>query len=102
MRKRISGHRSHVGENDFEDSDEATLARHLKEDHNFDSVDQFNNNYSFTALEYGPRDIDVAEQRWISKMITMRPFGLNRDKPLGVSDSIQQMLKKSQNYVKLE
>jgi len=96
LQKRISGHRSHVGDEVFdEDSDEATLAEHLQVCHNLTTVDHFNNNYSFTVLENSPKDLDNSEQRWVSRLLTMRPFGLNKEKPGGVTDSVSSMCRRS-------
>ena len=62
LQSRISNHRSYVGDNCFDpDTDEATLAEHLHDDHNLNSVDLFNSNYSFTILELGTRNIDFAK-----------------------------------------
>ena len=44
-------------------------------------------------VELGPRDIDAAEQRWADKLLTLVPFGLNKEKPGGVVDSV------TSNYV---
>ena len=97
LHTRIIGHRSHVGytdENFINESDEKTLAEHLKEVHNFDSVDHFNSNYSFTVLEVSPRNLDQSEQRWANKLMTLRPFGLNKEKPGGVSSSTSLMCRR--------
>ena len=88
FQSRISNHRSHVGDDCFDpNTAEATLAEHLHNDHNLNSVDLFISNYSFTILELGPRNIDFAEIKWANRLMTMRPFGLNKEKPGGVIDS---------------
>jgi hypothetical protein len=96
---RISGHRSFVNRtvqtDNCEETDEAALAEHLRKDHNFDTLDGFNSNYTFSILELGPLDLDKTEQRWVSRLVTMRPFGLNIEKPRGVTDSIKTMSRKS-------
>ena len=96
LQTRISGHRSHVGDMTFDsETDEATLAEHLHDEHNITLVDQFNSNYSFTIIEISPRNLDIAEQKWTNRLVTMRPFGLNKEKPGGVMGSISYMSRKS-------
>ena len=99
LQQRISGHRSHVNRPPDElpkpeDTDEATLAEHLNLVHNMDSVELFNLSYSFTVLQLEPRNIDKCEQKWISQLVTLEPYGLNKEKPCGVADSILTMSKK--------
>ena len=77
------------------ETDEATLAEHLHDEHNITLVDQFNSNYSFTIIEISPRNLDIAEQKWTNRLVTMRPFGLNKEKPGGVMGSISYMSRKS-------
>ena len=98
LQTRISGHRTFVNKanvNSTEETDEAALAEHLRKDHNIDSIDGFDNIYSFTILEVGPLELAISEQRWVSRLVTMRPFGLNIEKPNGVSDSVKTMSRKS-------
>ena len=59
------------------------------------ALSNFNLNYSFTIVELSPRDIDKAEQSWVSRLLTMRPFGLNKEKPGGVTDSVRSMCRRS-------
>ena len=47
----------------MDETDEAALAEHLHKDHNFDTIDMFNLNYTFSILELCPKDLDKAEQR---------------------------------------
>ena len=79
----------------MDETDEAALAEHLHKDHNFATIDMFNLNYTFSILELCPKDLDKAEQRWVSRLVTMRPFGLNIEKPSGVTDSVKTMSRKS-------
>ncbi len=100
LQTRIVGHRSHVGyDSDYDDiineSDEKTLAEHLQEAHIFSSVDQFNSKFLFTVLEVSPRNLDQSEQRWADKLMTLRPFGLNKEKPGGISSSTSSMCRRS-------
>jgi len=101
LQKRISGHRSFVNKLDdlegLDESDDAALAHHLKQDHNFDtiSIRLFNVSYKFTILENNPHSLDKSEQRWVNRLVSMRPFGLNVEKPGGVTESYQSMTRKS-------
>ena len=95
LQKRISGHRTHLRDTDFDETDEATLAEHLKLDHNFNTLPLFNSSYSFTVLELDPKHLDNSEQRWVSLLLTMRPFGLNKETPRGVTDSVSTMCRRS-------
>ena len=99
LQKRISGHRTYVNKLDnildFVESDDTALAHHLKQDHNFDTIRLFNLSYKFTILENNPHSLDDAEQRWVNRIVCMRPFGLNVEKPGGVTESYQSMTRKS-------
>ena len=101
LQTRICGHRTHINKttstDQNEDSDEAALANHLKEAHNFHTAELFNLCYSFTILQLDPGDLDKAEQKWIQQLTTMTPYGLNIEKPRGVSDSLMAMSQKCSN-----
>ena len=68
LQSRISGHRSHMGDNCFDESDDAALPEHLKLDHGFHTAELFNLGFNFTVLELGPFNLDESEQRWVSKL----------------------------------
>ena len=76
-----------------EESDVAALADHLRQEHQLTLTEEFNQNYVFTILKLDPCDLDKCEQEWVSRLVTMRPFGLNIEKPCGVSDSVLTMAK---------
>ena len=99
LRQRINGHRSWMNkekDNDavesqdrFKREDEAVCANHIKISHGCHTASEFNSVYKFTVLTLNPAaGLDKAEQLWISKMVTMAPFGLNIDKPCGVADGL--------------
>ena len=100
VRSRVCGHRTHVNsarrQEIIDESDIAALADHLRDNHNLVNVDDFNNSYVFTILELDPSNLDKCEQKWVSRLVTMSPFGLNIEKPCGVSDSILAMSTRSQ------
>lgn len=95
LQSRISGHRSHMGDSSFDESDDAALAEHLKLEHDLHTVELFNLGFNFTVLELGAFNLDECEQRWVSKLTTLKPFGLNKEVPRGVSDSVASMCRKS-------
>ena len=73
----------------WENEGEATLAEHLKVEHKLINAEDFNDSYKFTVLQFcSPPTIDKLEQLWISRLKTMKPYGLNIGKPLGICDSI--------------
>ena len=96
---RISGHRVWMEQKKedkeepggFECKNEGGLAEHLKQCQNLVSGKDFNKGYLFTILSKNPSNYDKAEQHWINKLVTMSPFGLNLDKPCGVSASLMSM-----------
>ena len=104
LRTRISGHRAHVNKKPkpkaninplFANSDESSLADHLKTIHGLSTPESFNSAYSFTIIHTDPADINDCEQTWVSRLGTMQPFGLNTEKPCGVADSFFTMSQKA-------
>ena len=44
-----------------------------------------------SSLKMNPRNLAKCEQKWMNQLVTLHPFGLNREKPCGVADSILNM-----------
>ena len=74
--------------------DDSALAEHMKNMHGKPSINDFNNYYKFTIIEIEPKSLNKSEQFWVSRLFTMSPFGLNRERPLGVTDSFLTRLSK--------
>lgn len=91
-RSRINGHRGWMlkklpDDYDPETQDDASLAIHLKSDHDCKSPDDFDNNFKFTVVQTSdPKSLANNEYQWMSDLQTLRPFGLNVQKPYGIGE----------------
>ena len=101
LRTRINGHRAWMTKNkkddeedpdNFRRKDDGALAEHLKDCHKLATPDDFDNSYKFHILITNPNNLDKSEQKWVDKLITMHPMGLNLDKPCGVSARMLEMV----------
>ena len=93
--RRVNGHRDSLKsyvtnpqvintDSDLFEKDKYTLASHLDVVHQIKSMTGLDDNYKFTILEKcSPRSLDVKEHRWIQKLSSLVPFGLNMNSPLG-------------------
>lgn len=64
--------------------DEQILGAHLANEHNFRHRSDFNNNYKlFIMAHCTPISLRRTEQFWISKLRTLRPYGLNQNNSVG-------------------
>ena len=104
LQTRIAGHRTHVGKMNMtnsddqdsdDDSDDMVLAEHLFKVHGFQTVRNFNESYKFSILQLNPKNLERCEQLWANKLCTIRPFGLNKEKPCGVAESLLDMSQRS-------
>ena len=101
LRTRINGHRAWMTKNkkddegdpdNFRRKDDGALAEHLKDCHKLATPDDFDNSYKFHILITNPNNLDKSEQKWVDKLITMHPMGLNLDRPCGVSAMMLEMV----------
>ena len=91
---RINGHRSHYKEilrktTEHEDvdfnSDLYQLGLHLHLDHGLTEPGAFDQFVKFGLLEVvNPNDIDKKEYKWMHKLNTFQPHGINVEYPFGI------------------
>ena len=93
---RISGHRSlfydciskngNINNKRSTNEDEYILGMHLYKNHGLSLKEAFNQSYVFTVLQVcSPKNIDVQEHKWIQKLKSVAPYGLNSHDPFGIS-----------------
>ena len=67
------------------DHDGYCLGRHLIDDHCCGDRNDFNNSYQiFILLNSSPRSLDINEHKWIQRLKTIKPFGINSVDPFGI------------------
>ena len=67
------------------DHDGYSLGRHLIDDHCCSDRNDFNNSYQiFILLNSSPRTLDINEHKWIQRLKTIKPFGINSVDPFGI------------------
>ena len=85
-----------MGEDCFDESDDAALAELKKKlDHDLHTAEFFNLGFNFTVLEFGAFNLDDREQRWVSKLNTLKPF-----RPKGDSESVTNYVQEITGYIK--
>ena len=96
IRKRINGHRhlykeilKKAEENNLQDidmsSDMYQLGLHLHLEHGLTSHNAFDQNMRFGILDVvNPNDIEKKEFKWMHKLNTFQPIGINIEYPFGI------------------
>ena len=94
LHSRINGHRSHYKEvlrktaanEEFDvNSDLYQLGLHLHFEHGFVEPQAFDKNIRFGLLEIvNPNEIDKKEYRWMHKINTFQPHGINVEYPFAI------------------
>ena len=78
---------SELNESEFDnDSDDIySLGIHLIKDYNFCNKTDFNKIYRVLILEvYSPNNLEVKEHKWIHRLNSLMPNGINRDNPFSI------------------
>ena len=96
LHKRINGHRhlykeilKKAEDNNLQDidtnNDLYSLGLHLHLDHGLTDPNAFDENLSFGILDVvTPTDIDKKEYKWMHKLNTFQPIGINVEYPFGI------------------
>ena len=92
LRARVNEHRAHyyklISDTSFvpeENDDGFSLGKHLVECHNLRKREHLNQSYKVSILcNSSPRTLEIYEHRFIQRLKTLRPFGLNAVDPFGI------------------
>ena len=67
------------------DDDEYSPDFHVINEHNLTSAESFNCSYEVFLLDIcSPRNLELNEHRYIHKLKTLRPFGINTQNPFSI------------------
>ena len=79
---------------DPDTQDDASLAIHLKSDHNLQTSESFDKNFRFTVVQISdPKSLAHNEYQWMSDLQTLKPFGLNVQKPYGIDEILLKLFR---------
>ena len=92
LRARVNEHRAHfyklISDPTLkpDDTDDGySLGRHLVEAHNLNRRSDFNTSYNLAILcNSSPKSLDIDEHKYIQKLRTIKPYGLNAVDPFGI------------------
>ena len=97
LRSRINGHRALfrkvilnptvliTNETNHKFNNDLSLGYHLYKDHNINHRDDFNKYMRFTIIQHcSSSNLDVTEHKWIHRLRTLEPSGINVVNPYGI------------------
>ena len=94
LRQRVNGHRALyykvitnpteiIVNNKY--NNDLSLVYHLHKEHDCKNRKDFNKFYRFTIIQHcGPSSLDVTEHKWIHRLKTLEPGGINSVNPFSI------------------
>ena len=97
LRTRINGHRAlfykiiadpdlkFINRDSLKFNNDLSLAFHLYKEHGKTQRADFNSFFKFTIIQHcSPETIDASEHKWIHRLKTLEPGGINAVNPFGI------------------